>query len=126
MRLKYLSLLSMTYSTKIIKNISVPACKNCVHYIPNTSSGKFATDFGTCAKFGSKNILTDVITYKYIDSCRNNNTLCGIDGVHFEKEPDLNNKMRKHFFIANSGLILVSSLVFSPWLFIIYYLIKPI
>jgi len=102
MKLSYLLLCAIkTPNTdKIIKNIHLPSCKNCVFYKPNPSSS-FTSPLSKCEKFGEKNILTDEITYDYADSCRREESKCGKEGVFFEEEKNVEIKVFKHKMIVN-------------------------
>ena len=85
----------MKIPSKIIRNIDIPACKNCVYYRPRLF-GDFASPLNKCHKFGVKNIVTDEITYYYADIYRTDGSLCGKEGKYFEKEPRLFLKKIKH------------------------------
>lgn len=75
-------------NAKIIKNINLPSCINCIHYKPALFSGYYS-DLSKCGYFGSKNIQSDVIHYDYTDSCRNDETKCGLEGKYFVKNENL-------------------------------------
>ena len=79
MKLFYL-LFSLVYSEKIIRNINIPCCRNCVHYLPDNYSRDFASTLSKCNQFGSKDIITDKITQDYADSCRSDESKCGEKG----------------------------------------------
>lgn len=66
------------YGTKLIKNVDLPACKNCVHFSHQ--------NYGSCRKFGEKNIITEEFSYDNAKSCRNDETQCGIEGRYFIPE----------------------------------------
>jgi hypothetical protein len=70
-------------SDKIIKNINVPSCKNCIYYKPRMFDSDFTSTLNICEKFGNKNIITDKITYDYADLCRQSDTKCGEEGKYF-------------------------------------------
>ena len=85
---------------QIIKNLHIPSCKNCIHYKPKCNI--YFTSFDNeCTKFGTKDIISDKIIYYSPDICRNDNLKCGEEGKYFEKEPNLNLKMFKHFCVYN-------------------------
>ena len=65
-----------------IKYITVPICKNCIHYRPSI----FASVFGKCSQYGRKNIVSGVLNNDYADIARYDNSKCGIDGKLFIKE----------------------------------------
>ena len=107
MKLVYL-LFTLGYSQKIIKNINVPACKNCIHYKPSLDNSNF---YSTCDNFGEKDIITNEIKYNYADLCRGDEDKCGNQGKYFQKEPNLTMKMTKHTFLSNVPLLLPILLV---------------
>ena len=86
----------MTMESKIIKNMNVPSCRNCIHYKPSLYS-KFSSDYTSkCNYFGTKDIQTDEIFYDYTSSCRNDESKCGLNGIYFEKEPNIGFKIFLH------------------------------
>jgi hypothetical protein len=89
------------YSEKLIRNIHIPACRNCVHFIPNTYNNDFVTSYSKCNKFGNKDIITGEITNDFVDFCRKDESQCGKEGKYFEKEPNLDWKIWKHKFDSN-------------------------
>lgn len=100
MRLIYL-LFTFVNCDRIIKNINVPSCRNCIHYKPNLNFNDFTSSLSKCDKFGEKNIITDEITYNYADSCRDKESLCGKNGKYFEEEKNINIKILKYKIISN-------------------------
>jgi len=101
-------------NNKIIKNIDIPSCKNCVYFKPSYFDKDFSSSLTKCHKFGTKNIINDEINYDYADSCRNDNNKCGIEGKFFEKENNINLKILIHKLISSLPyIILVSSLILS-------------
>ena len=86
----------MKIHSKIIRNIELPSCKNCVHYRPRLFDGDFTSPFNKCDNFGVKDIVTDKITYNFADACRSDENLCGKEGRHFERQPRLWLKKLKH------------------------------
>jgi len=99
MRSRYL-LLSLSASNKIIKNIDIPSCRNCIHYKP-TAYNDFSSRLNRCEKFGSKDIITDEITYDFVDFCRDDETRCGKNGKYFEEEKNIDWKIIKHKITSN-------------------------
>ena len=93
-------LMTILHSDKIIKNIELPACRNCIHYNPSMLSLDFASPFSKCEKFGEKDIISDKITYKYADSCRNDEQRCGHEGKYFKEEPNVIAKVVLHKLIS--------------------------
>lgn len=108
MKVLYL-LFTLINATKIIKNINIPACRNCIHYKPSMSDTDFAASYNKCGKFGDKDIVTDKISYDFANLCRKDESRCGIDGIYFEREPNLKMKVLKHTIISNlpNGLIIL-------------------
>ena len=91
----------LVYSEKMIKNMNLPACRNCVHYQPAPYNNDFTSYLNTCDKFGNKNIITDKITYDFADQCRNDESKCGKEGKHFVEEPNINMKILKYSLLKN-------------------------
>jgi hypothetical protein len=113
--MKYLLyiLVSVLNADKIIKNINIPACRNCIHYKPVTYNSDFTTPYNKCTKFGDKDIVTDKITYNFAESCRNDESKCGLEGKYFIEEPNINMKVLKHTVLSSFSL---------PNIFLISYL----
>jgi hypothetical protein len=86
-----------TKGEKIIKNAYVPACRNCVYYKPSTSYSDFTDSLNRCEKFGEKNIVTNEIRYDFANSCRTDESKCGLEGKYFEEEPNISLKIAKHY-----------------------------
>jgi hypothetical protein len=99
MKLQYL-FLSMVQPEKIIKNINIPSCKNCIYYKPNYLNNDFTSTFNKCEKFGVKNIITDEITYQFADLARNDETKCGNEGKYFEEEKNIRFKIFRYEIIS--------------------------
>jgi len=76
--------------TQFIINSKVPICKNCVYFKPYKYDEKFY-DLGKCTKFGTMDILSGIIEYKYAYSCRTNVDLCSFNGTYYEerKHPNI-------------------------------------
>jgi hypothetical protein len=113
MKLLFL-LLTIVYSDQIIKNINIPACKNCIYYNPETFNNDFTSPLNKCSKFGEKNIINDKIKYEYADTCRNEETKCGKEGKYFVKEPNITMKILKYNIISKlPNILMVSTLLLS-------------
>lgn len=112
MKFRYLLLYS-NLSGKIIKNIDIPSCKNCIYHIPSKHGSEFSSTMSKCEKIGEKNIITDEIKYHYADKCREKESLCGNEGKYFEKEDDLilNIKIIKYNIQKNLFLYTLTSVV---------------
>ena len=73
----------IVHETNNIKNRNLPACKNCVHYLPD---GGFRGPL--CQKFGEKNIVTNEITFESAEKCREDEMKCGEKGsLYVEDSP---------------------------------------
>ena len=105
MKLSYLLLCMVHNSDKMIKNIHLPACRNCVYYKPNYWND-FTSNLNKCEKFGEKDIVTDIITYKYADMCREDDAKCGKEGKYFEQEKEIEWKVFQHGIVHNLPYIL--------------------
>ena len=120
MKLLYLLFgLLVTNSEKIIKNINIPSCRNCIYFKPQTGSD-FTSYLSKCEKFGEKNILTDEIKNYYADSCRNDEGKCGLQGKYFVEEKNIDIKILTHNIIYNIDKYILVSLLVSIYAFIIY------
>lgn len=89
------------FNDKIIKNINLPSCKNCIYYRPSYSVSDYTSSLNKCGKFGEKNIITDEIKYVYADYCRSDESKCGKDGFYFEEDKNINKKILIHKIIYN-------------------------
>jgi hypothetical protein len=118
--MKILYLYTLVSSEKIIKNINIPSCRNCVHYKPSYSTTDFTGSFNKCHKFGNKNIITNKISYDYADMCRNNENKCGNEGKYFEEEKNVELKIFTHQIISNIPNILLLSITVLSVIRIIY------
>ena len=67
---------SIIPKNQIIKNLTKPICKECIF---------FKSSNNICMKYGEKNIITGEITYNTANSCRTDDTKCGIYGNEYEK-----------------------------------------
>jgi hypothetical protein len=100
MKLSFLSL-SLIKCDKIIENINLPSCKNCIYYKPNVLRNDFTSTFNKCEKFGKKDIITDIIRYNFADFCRNDESMCGNEGKYFEEEKNIKFKIFKYKIISS-------------------------
>lgn len=105
-------LTSIVQCKQIIRNANIPSCKNCIYFNPSYINNDFTSSFTRCTKFGSKDILTDVITYDFADSCRNDETKCGKEGQYFEQEKNINLKILKYKIISNIPLLSIITIWF--------------
>jgi len=123
MRSRYL-LLSLSASDKIIKNIDIPSCRNCIHYKP-ASYNDFSSRLNRCEKFGSKDIITDKITYDFVDSCRDDESRCGKTGKYFEEEKNIDLKIIKHKIASNYFQGIMLAIVVSLYINLVVNIGSP-
>jgi hypothetical protein len=115
--IKYLH--TMNYIQPGIQNMNIPSCRNCIHYQPSNNNSDFTSNFSTCAKYGKKDIITDKITFVYTDSCRMDESKCGIEGKYFEQEQNLQQKIIIHTIIHNSPYIITLLLPILSFIYVI-------
>ena len=99
-----------TNSEKIIKNIDIKSCINCIYYKPSIYND-LTSPLSKCEKFGNKDIITDKITYDYVDLCRKDETKCGINGKYFEEDKNLPIKKFKHTVVSNVPLYMLMIII---------------
>jgi hypothetical protein len=97
----------LAHSEKIIKNINIHPCRNCIFFKPYDND--FTSSLSRCEKFGDKNIVSGEITYEYADVCRKNEDKCGTDGKYFEEDKQIEEKIFKNNVMRQ---IPVMSLIF--------------
>jgi len=86
-------------SDKIIKNMNLPSCRNCVYYKPYTLDLDYTSKLSKCEKFGEKDIITGEIKYNdYADLSREDYSKCGKEGKYFEEDKNVTVKILKHRF----------------------------
>jgi len=78
----------------------------------------FTSPYVKCNKFGEKDIITDKITYKYADSCRNDESLCGKEGKYYIEEKNIHIKILQHTIFKPFNLIII------PYILLIIKLFK--
>ena len=107
---------TMKHCGKLIRNIDLSPCKNCVYYRPRIFVDDFTSPLNKCSNFGEKNIVTDEITLDYADVCRMDESKCGKSGKHFKQEPRMWLKLLKHQIFRPITLVVMLQtviLVFS-------------
>ena len=82
MKIPYFLLFCMAHGEKIIRNMNKKSCKDCIYFKP----GLLSSGLEKCGKFGTKNIITNEITYDFAESCRDNENKCGEYANFFEPE----------------------------------------
>ena len=119
MKILYL-LMPIIYSDKIIKNIYIPSCRNCVHYKPYHSTSDFISTFNKCHKFPNKNIITNKIYYDSTFTVRNDENKCGNEGKYFEQNKNIQFKIFTHKIISIIPSVLLVSLIILTFIINIY------
>jgi len=121
--INYLFLLfPMTTSCeKTIRNINIPSCKKCIHYIPAPYNFDFTSNYNKCAKFGEKDIITDKINNDFAELCRPDETKCGKEGKYFEEEENLDMKIFAHKTIYFFTFISPLSIMIILYLYLVSY-----
>jgi len=107
---------------KLIKNIDIPSCKNCIHF---RQDNYMVDSLSRCTKFGEKNIITDEINHDFANSCRKDEEKCGLEGKSFEKETDMNLRIRdiRNYWNKNSLYFILGG-IFSLYIGKIIYTLK--
>jgi hypothetical protein len=108
MKILYLFFI-LVNSEKIITNINIPSCRNCLHYKPPLYSNDFSYSLSKCEKFGEKDIVTNKITYMFAESCRNDESKCGKIGKYYEKEINIEIKILNHLILSNMPNFLLTT-----------------
>jgi len=72
-----------------IKYKDLPACINCVHFIPDKSNYPYDPppndkEYGKCKLFGKQDMVTGDINYAYASLTRLDEQKCGEKGQYFK------------------------------------------
>lgn len=100
---------------RIIKNINLPSCKNCIYYQSKNLNPDFSS-INKCEKFGEKDIVNGMIKYEYAESCRENESKCGKEGKYFEEDTHFfmkRVKLAKNVLVENAPYLAIGVLVVS-------------
>lgn len=124
MKILYFITLVLINSEKIIRNINIPSCRNCIHYLPENYNKDFSSSFNKCNKFGEKDIITNEIRYDFVSNCRKDENKCGEDGKYFEYENNINLKIIKHQFFSNAPYYTLWISIILNYVALIYSLQK--
>ena len=100
-------------ATQMIDNVGLPSCRNCVYYRPSI----YNFDIGKCANFGSKDIITGVITYKYADLCRKDESACGHIGKYYEIDSNADVKLFFYSIAQNAPMTILVALIILSGIF---------
>jgi hypothetical protein len=118
MKIIYLLLTCLINGEKIIKNMEIPACRNCIHYKPYISGlgSDYSSSLSECHKFGTKDIITDKIRYDSPSLARDNEEKCGKEGKYFVEDSNLPLTKIIYFFQSRwVWLLLISSTFLSAF-----------
>jgi len=87
-------LIKQSFSTgkHFIRNINLPVCANCIHFIEHKNNYPYDPvpndqQYGKCKKFGEIDFITGVIKYDFANICRYDDTKCGDKGFEYEAKP---------------------------------------
>jgi hypothetical protein len=81
----------ITFGKIFIRNIGLPICVNCIHFIefknnyPYDSLPDDSID-GRCKKFGEINSITGIIEYDFAIHCRTDEKKCGKNGSEYKEK----------------------------------------
>ena len=70
-----------------IKNINLPECRNCKHFIAkkcDSQDSNYKIEVGRCSLFGTKNVVTGIIEHDYATTCRIFAHECGKYANYYE------------------------------------------
>ena len=96
MRCSHFLLFCMANGEKIIRNMNKKSCKDCIYFKP----GLLGYGLEKCEKFGTKNIITNEITYEFAESCRNDENKCGEYANFFEPENEAIKLIKLNIFTS--------------------------
>lgn len=73
-----------------IKDLNLPSCINCVHFLEYQKSEPYNyaySELGKCSKFGTKNMISGEIKYDFASHCRDDKDKCGQKGIYYTPLP---------------------------------------
>jgi hypothetical protein len=108
-------LLTLVKCAQNIKNLNTPSCKNCVHFMPSRNN-EFTYSLNKCNNFGSKDIISDEVSYDFASSCRRDEDKCGEKGKCFIQEKNIIFKVFKHSLLNTTPLFLLSFTLMLPFI----------
>lgn len=98
---------------RIIKNINLPSCRNCIYYQTKNLNPDFSS-LNKCEKFGEKDIVNGKIKYDYANSCRENESKCGKEGKYYIEDTNFimkRMKIVKNILVENAPYLALAILV---------------
>lgn len=108
MFIRLLFFIGLAFASKI-KNIDMPACRNCIHHVPRLYNFEYSSTLNKCKYFGKKDLLSNEITYDYAELCRSNEDKCGQEGKYFQEDS-----------LVELKVLLFHLKTLSPFLFLIF------
>lgn len=111
--LSLFSILNIAKGETSIKNIHIPACKNCIYYKPDPNYSTLYNSHYKCKMFGEKDLVTGEITYYQSNYCREKESMCGIEGKYFKEEKNNGVKMFKYHFTRHKPIIYTFSVLIA-------------
>jgi hypothetical protein len=81
---------------RLLLLMTIPLCKNCMHYIP-PPHGPFDSSFAKCKKIGTVDVVSGKTEYSTAQSVRE--FACG-DGMLYQPEPRMSLKRVRHAMLA--------------------------
>jgi hypothetical protein len=87
---KSLVLSPKIYKRQIIENSKILSCVNCFYFYPvynnNDKKENILFSKSKCLKYGTKNIISGIIEYKFAYNIRKNEDKCGLKAKNFEEK----------------------------------------
>lgn len=113
MKIPYFLILFVANADRIIKNINLPSCRNCIYYQTKNLNPEFSS-LNKCEKFGEKDIVNGMIKYDYANSCRENESKCGKEGKYYIEDTNFimkRMKIVKNALVENAPYLALAVLV---------------
>jgi hypothetical protein len=107
-------LVSLQATRLDIRNSRNPSCRNCVHFQPNPLFFDFGSEWNTCKKFGEVNLVSNHIDYDLAKECRRDETKCGLAGRGWERQPFMELKLLRFWFLK-AAITVFLSICFTNW-----------
>jgi hypothetical protein len=108
--LLHLLCIGSIHTKSFILNYNLKSCRNCIHFQPSPTDD-FDSSFAKCNYFGKKDVVTNKITYDFADSCRMDESKCGMHAKYFKEEPNVDFKIMKHQLLKNAPFTILVSLL---------------
>ena len=112
--------LNIIQGNKIIRNMDIPSCRNCIYY-KQFKYDDYSAKLSKCERFGVNDIITNKIQYDYADLCRNDESKCGKDAKYFEEDKNVKLKIFRDFIIKTSYYV-SSRIIFIALLSLVFFI----